>query len=689
MRAKNTLYLTFFRKFFVVILLFAAACATVIAQSEGAPSIKAEIQTIKVMVSGEFSVSEISAELATKETPASVLIFLNENISQNLGAPRSYFDPFLFYNDIVHLYNFLHDRGYFNAKIDTALSFSEDLKNIAITVSIEPGKRSFIDTILYKGLGMIEPELYKSIMQSSIKIGEPFRKARLVEEQNRIISFLHSNGYPLATMDSVSIKRYASTNNISVIMSFNTGKKLKFGEVVYPHMDDDAKISEEVIARQLDFQPGEIYSEEKRVSSEQNLNRLGIFENAGIRPLFFADSTGAGAVPMLLSYRMLELQEVTPEFLVVSENNELFSTGVGLGYRHRNLFGGAQNFSLSASGRINKVEQYFNYYVLRSAQQPVLYSKANMQLQLIFPYFFSNKTNASITLTGEFEQQESYDLNTLRTKLSFTTKFAHYTLGTTDFNIERVDPKFDNPQSLRVEDTTKQFNFIEAFTLQRNKTNNFFSPSEGFFHSATIEEAGLVSKAAGGFGLPYSEYVKISFLVKHYFSEENNAINVLALKLQGGIAIQYNSSNPTPVPLPRRFFMGGSGSVRAWRDKQLAAFGDTLKGGTIAFEGSIENRVQLFPNGGRFLFLNMENIWTVFFLDYGNTWNKTHDVTLKQVALAVGFGFRYETFVGPFRFDIAWRLYDPKAAQGRQWLYEQSFFNNSFSIVHFGIGHAF
>ena len=35
------------------------------------------------------------------------------------------------------------------------------------------------------------------------------------------------------------------------------------------------------------------------------------------------------------------------------------------------------------------------------------------------------------------------------------------------------------------------------------------------------------------------------------------------------------------------------------------------------------------------------------------------------------------------------KLYDPKKPEGQQWLYEQQFFKNSFSIVHFGIGHAF
>lgn len=99
--------------------------------------------------------------------------------------------------------------------------------------------------------------------------------------------------------------------------------------------------------------------------------------------------------------------------------------------------------------------------------------------------------------------------------------------------------------------------------------------------------------------------------------------------------------------------------------------------------------MQLFPNGGNLNVLELPRFWSVVFLDFGNTWVKAKDIMVREIAMAVGFGLRYETFVGPFRFDIAWRLYDPKKPQGIQWLHEQQFFHNSFSIVHFGIGHAF
>lgn len=682
----------YLRRTFTIMLLVGVLRSVVeIANAQSTEPLysRPEITNLSISVDGDFSPDDVRNEMITAETPWAGWIFLNEHITQNLGTPRSYYDPLIFYNDITHLYDYFAERGYFNVKIDTVVTFSEQSRYVDISLRVVTNRRSFIDTVQLLGLEEIDNQLWEQIQQGSLlKRGDPYFKQNIIDEQNRILKLLQSNGYPLAKLEGGSQRRYASTNNITVVLHFAPGKKFVFGAVqIHEH---DSPIDSEIIMQQLDFAPGQIYSETKRSASEQNLNRLGIFETVNIKPLISEDSTENTTVPLVIQYRTLEMQEITPEFLVLSENNELFSTGLGLGYKHRNFLGGARNFSINARARINRLEQLdFQGAFNNGLSEPTLFSKADIQSQLVFPYFYSNKTSAGITLTAEAEKQPDYTLNTLRAKISFNTKFATYTSGITEFNIERVDPKFKNAQQLRVEDTTKQFNFIEAFTLQRDKTNNIFSPTSGFFHSATIEEAGVLSKIANGFNLPYSEYYKVSFLAKHFLSSEENRSQVFAVKLQGGFAQLYNSSNTTPVPLPRRFFVGGSGSVRAWKDKQLFAFGDTLKGGNVAFEGSLESRTQLMPNGGKFLVLNLENLWSVFFIDFGNTWNKLGDVNVKQVALAVGFGLRYETFVGPFRFDVAWRLYDPKRRVGEQWLYEQAFFRNSFSLVHFGIGHAF
>lgn len=653
---------------------------------------RTEVSDVEITIDGSTALQEVKNQMTTLESPWAPWVFLNERIYEKIGAPRAFYNEVLFRGDIAAIRDYFRDRGFFNVRIDTALTFTPDRSMVDIDIHITENLQSFIDSVRVTGIEGVPETVLDEVQQHPvIHIGEPFSKSSVVEEQTRILRVLKNAGYDEAFLDSVSLARYASSNNVSVLLRFVPGKRFVFGDVHFDH--EDGLIDNAVLLRQLDFEQGEVYTDERRVLSEQNLNRLGVFEFASIRKMPVVSGTSQDAIPLFISFRMLEQQEITPEFLVLNENSNLFSTGLGLSYKHRNLFGGAQNFSISSRARANEIEKlYYKGAFSKGLSEPTLFGKADIQSQLVFPYFFSNRTSASITLTAEAEKQRAYDLTTLRAKLGFTTKIATFTLGITEFNVERVDPLYKSEQAtgIRPDDSTKQFNFIESFTLQRDKTNNFFSPTSGFFHSVTVEEAGLVNRSAGGFGLPYSEFVKLSVLVKHYFGGEELQHHVFAFKFKAGIAQLYNETeNPTPVPLPRRFLVGGSNSVRGWKDKQLASFSDALQGGNVAFEGSLESRLQLFPNGGTLNVLELQRFWSVVFLDFGNTWEQARDIMVKEVAMAVGFGLRYETFVGPFRFDIAWRLFDPKKPQGGQWLSEQQFFHNSFAIGHFGIGHAF
>ncbi|MBI3765311.1 MAG: BamA/TamA family outer membrane protein, partial [Ignavibacteriales bacterium] len=114
-------------------------------------------------------------------------------------------------------------------------------------------------------------------------------------------------------------------------------------------------------------------------------------------------------------------------------------------------------------------------------------------------------------------------------------------------------------------------------------------------------------------------------------------------------------------------------------------------GGNFIFEGSAELRVNHFRGFGKLGFIKFDNIWGVYFLDFGNIWSDISDFKMKEIAIAAGFGFRYDTFFGPFRVDYGFRLYDPKEEVGRQTIFRKQFWGETFSngVIHFGIGHAF
>jgi outer membrane protein assembly factor BamA len=195
--------------------------------------------------------------------------------------------------------------------------------------------------------------------------------------------------------------------------------------------------------------------------------------------------------------------------------------------------------------------------------------------------------------------------------------------------------------------------------------------------------------------------------------------STLALKLFGGMA--HPTGAPTLVPFDRRFFSGGAGSVRGWRLRDLGPGGGQLDtseteqsnstgilGGDIKLEASAELRTTLLRN-----ILAADWVGATF-LDLGNVWfgprnrgfgrNRPENEaptastsgslnrsgrfqgfgSLTEVGMGGGVGLRIEWEYLVVRFDLAYRLNDPRPEN-------DDVFSDDFGgpLLHFGIGHAF
>jgi outer membrane protein assembly factor BamA len=141
------------------------------------------------------------------------------------------------------------------------------------------------------------------------------------------------------------------------------------------------------------------------------------------------------------------------------------------------------------------------------------------------------------------------------------------------------------------------------------------------------------------------------------------------------------------IPQTHRFFAGGSTSVRGWGSRSLIARGDPQLGGNLLTEASVEMRLNVFQDARDGI---LDKIWLVQFLDVGNLWLQPSDFQFRDIAIATGLGFRYDTFLGPFRIDWGIRIYDPTAPPGQQWITQRKLFSETFAngVFHFGIGNA-
>ncbi|HLP15831.1 MAG TPA: POTRA domain-containing protein, partial [Bacteroidota bacterium] len=308
-----------------------------------------EINSITILVDGETSPARLKAEMRTTETPNRVSVFAYEHIWERLGSPRSLFDPSAFERDLVRLREFFTEYGYFHAVIDTAFSYPSPDK-MDIELRVKENVRSLVDTIRIEGIESVSADIADEITANcGIKSGMPYSTEALEQERLRALKVFHNGGYPDADIEAIVPIRYLSTNNITVTLRYTPGRRYVFGPVTIAA--DTTEVDRNVVLRQLDFVPGEVYNEEKKTASEQNLNRLGLLENAAVKPMPRSEGGISPYIPMQISYRVLELKEITPE---VEVNNELsqFTTGIGLGYSHRNLLGNASTFSTRARARL-------------------------------------------------------------------------------------------------------------------------------------------------------------------------------------------------------------------------------------------------------------------------------------------------------------------------------------------------
>lgn len=670
-----------------------------------------EIRTVQFFGNSVFDDDEIREVMLTQETPSVLSKFLYNVFGEVLGSRPQFYMRDLLLLDIQKILQFYRENGYFETRIRDSVTVDTADARADILLFIEEGRPSYVDSLRFRGLEHIPDEVMRKISQEPhFHLGQIFQEKRFTSAVERILEILENEGYPNARFNKEHsvLTHYLSTNNLSVVIAFDVGKRLRFGPISVIVEDTLRKdITEDIVLKQLDFEEGQIYSREKRIQSERNLNRLGVFETSRIDAIPTAESESTGVVPVEIRVRPRDKHELNPE-IVVSDENNAFNLSLGMAYTNRNFLGGARSFNTRLRLRSQSIQdwdfdQLFGGSGFRDSS---ILGGVELQFHLAQPYIFTRTLSGSWTFSLSAEKQKLYILPVIRNRIGLVNRFAQYTNGFLDWTLERVSVDFipkDTANILidigrRREEERPQFNSILTATLQRDKTNDIFSPSQGFFHSATVEESGILPRLLKNLQpkLPFTQYYKVTLLGKWYHDVTKTRFNIFAFKLRAGYQDKYGESkriDSLRIPLNRRFFAGGSGSLRGWKSRDLGAMpaNEIQFGGNFIVEGSYEMRVNHFRGFGKLWFINLENFWMVYFLDAGNVWSDVLTFKAKDIALAAGFGIRYETVFGPFRVDFGFRVHDPKEVPHKQWIVQKKFFGEVLKngVLHFGLGHAF
>lgn len=558
-----------------------------------------------------------------------------------------YFDRSRFDQDLKRIEAFYADRGYPNTRVtgfDVKLNDQQDA--VTVTLTIDEGEPVLVAGVDFVGFEAIPPD-HLDTMRNRLPIGveKPRDRQNVVVAHEMAVNELRDHGYPYAKVQTAE----SGEKQVRITFTAEPGTLAHFGPV---EISGNRSVSNRVIERQLTFKPGDLYRRSVVQDSQRRLYAMELFQFVNIEPL------------------EPEKQEpnVRTRVTVAEGKHQRVTLGVGYGteekaridtsYRHVNFFGGARTGGVR--GRYSDLDRGIRFeFIQPYVFTPHFAMSADAQHWNTFtPAYQSTLTGGKVTLTHRSSRFTSWSASFLNERNNSVIAAE-----------VRDNPKLRNDLiALGLDpETDRQDGTLNAFAadFQRSTADNLLNARRGYQIAGHIE---LSPKFIPG------QYHYSSFTVDgRYYVPIGERLSI-ANRLQLG-SIDALNEDPGSVPFAKKYFLGGSSTIRGWGRYEVSPLGAESGlpvGGNSLLSFSSELRAIVRGPFG-----------AVLFIDGGNVWPEEWSIDPSDLRYAVGAGLRYQTAVGPIRFDFGKQL-NPidglivnGVEQNRPWR------------IHFSIGQAF
>ncbi|MGB0748940.1 MAG: autotransporter assembly complex protein TamA [Magnetospiraceae bacterium] len=433
--------------------------------------------------------------------------------------------------------------------------------------------------------------------------GAPARAADIVAVESATVEWLTQHGYPYAQPIDRRAVADLEANTLAVTSNLNLGPRVAYGTL---RVEGLTSVQEEYVRTYLPWEEGEVYTAEALAAMQRRLLQTGLFEFVAVRHGEPRELDRSGEVPRV---PVLVTTEEAPHQTI--GGGLRYSTDVGPGgrafYEHRNLFGANETtrVELLASLEAQSIE--------------VTYRK---------PQFLRDRQDLVAGVGLVREEADAYEGVVLSTNLGLERQLTtQLTIGlgvTTEWAAIEQDG---------VDKTSYLIGF--PLTATYDATDDLLNPTRGIrASSSVIPYGGMLEDAFTGF-LVFDNQAST------YLALDDELNYILALRGRLGSIFGVPRDD---IPLTRRLYSGGGGSVRGYESRfigPLDADGDP-EGGRSVMEMGVELRVRFLDDFGIVPFIDAGTVSDQMFPDFDS-----------GVQVAAGLGFRYYTAIGPMRLDIA------------------------------------
>jgi len=540
-------------------------------------------------------------------------------------------------DDVLRIKQFYQERGYYNAKVDFRLEAGAAAEREAappaeVTFTVEEGPPTRTVSIRIDVTRKMEEPIEADLMKAlPLKSGKTFTTADYRDAKEALLKVLKNKGYPLAELTG---KVVVNTVENSARVSFELDPKRQYDFGPLHILPNDSGVRDIVIERAVTFHEGELFSADKVEQSQRNLFKLDVFRLALIKPE--KPEPEKGLLPMAAR---LEPRK---------RNNLEFGIGYGSedglrlrgAWSYRNLWGWAGKFSVSA-----KHSDLVN----------------NIQAEYTQPYFL----DADNTLRGKagFERDNytSYTNQKVFAEAAIERKLWKNWVMAGSYNLE-----FNDLLNVRVTDpvdleqlSRQNVYLISSLgaALTYSSVDDLLNPKKGNVFSVSGEWATHLLGSEVDYVMPAVELKRYQPLIGDF---------ILAGRLR---LATIKTQDPDSIPIFKRLFLGGSNTVRGYGFEKIPPLdenGNPL-GGLSSGLGNLELRFPIY-----------QKLTGVAFVDAGVLNADYLAYNANEIRYSCGGGIRYNTIVGPLRFDVGYKL-NPPDIMPKPELWR----------VHFSIGQAF
>jgi len=531
-----------------------------------------------------------------------------------------------FERDILILRQIYWSQGYVQVKIDRPQVYvTPDKKSLYITIRIEEGEQYYVGEIDFAGdLLFPREELMNEV---ELKDNNVFAVDVMQKDISRLQAKYGDLGYAFANVNP----RYTfneKEKKVDLVFEFEKGNKVYFGRI---NTVGNSKTRDKVVRRELKIIEGDLYNETNKRQSQENIQRLGFFDEVNFKTSTPADN------PDILNI----------DIVVKERNTGQITLGAG--------YGTSQGFTLQ--GSINQT----NFRGLGQnlgASLDLSDTRKLYSLKFTEPYLNDTKWTVGFEIySSNNSGRLNYDINKLGGSVLLGHPISENTKGYFRYRYDKSDLKAvaDTDFDLFPLDSASGETSSGTVIFEYDTRNDRFSPSKGVFSDISFEYAGL------GGQLKYTETRFRAQYYKKLFWDVVWRNSLLVSNLE-------TLEADRPIPFSELYLLGGPYSLRGYYSSTVGTrrFSNKIYGNNLTrYPGNIPlaNKLAYTPFGGtkqvmyqtelQYPLIQEAGIMGVVFYDIGQAENQ---ITSENFYSDMGIGLRWFSPLGPLRFEWGWPL---------------------------------